>query len=148
MEENQRKATEPDRNHNNDASSAHTDPSFLTHSPDERRGRITERIKMQTVWYDFISEDKIRHQVWKIDRPEDIETISRLYAQMPHLYIADGHHRAASAVKVGLARRAAYPGFSGSEEHKVFLSVIFPADELKLYGYDLGVTYKIGYKFA
>ena len=118
--ENTLAAKEQDRIRHIDTCSAHTGPIFLTHRPDERLRRITERIKMQTVLYDFTSEDKIRHQVWKIDRPEDIETISRLYAQMPHLYIADGHHRAASAVKVGLARRAADPGFSGSEEYNFF----------------------------
>lgn len=146
--ENTLAAKEQDRIRHIDTCSAHTGPIFLTHRPDERLRRITERIKMQTVLYDFISEDKIRHQVWKIDRPEDIETISRLYAQMPHLYIADGHHRAASAVKVGLARRAEDPGFSGSEEYNFFLSVLFPSDELKIYGYDRVVTDKNGYTFA
>lgn len=146
--ENTLEAKEQDRIRHIDTCSAHTGPIFLTHRPNECLRQIIGRIKTQTALYDFMSEDNIRHQVWKIDSPEDIENISRLYAQTPRLYIADGHHRAASAVKVGLSRRAADPGFSGTEEYNFFLSVIFPSDELKIYGYDRVVTDKNGYTFA
>lgn len=146
--ENTLEAKEQDRIRHIDTCSAHTGPIFLTHRPNERLRQITDRIKMQKAVYDFTSEDKIRHQVWKIDSPEDIENISHIYAQTPHLYIADGHHRAASAVKVGLVRRDADPEFSGAEEYNFFLSVLFPSDELQIYGYDRVVTDKNGYTFA
>ena len=146
--ENTLEAKELDRIRHIDTCSAHTGPIFLTHRPDKELRLITDRIKTQKVLYDFTSDDNIRHQVWKIDNPDDIENISHLYARTPHLYIADGHHRAASAVKVSLARRAADPGFSGTEEYNFFLSVLFPSDELKIYGYDRVVTDKNGYTFA
>ena len=74
-----------------------------------------------------------------------IENISQLFAHVPHLYIADGHHRAASAVKAGLKRRAENPGFSGSEEYNYFLSVLFPSDELCIYDYNRCVLDMNGY---
>lgn len=141
-------AKEQDRIRHIDTCSAQTGPIFLTHRPDADLHRITERIKRGDTLYDFTSTDGVRHQVWKIEDPDDIENISRLYAGIPHLYIADGHHRAASAVRVGLARRAADPGFSGTEEYNFFLCVLFPSDELKIYGYDRVVTDKNGYTFA
>lgn len=140
-------AKEQDRIRHIDTCSAQTGPIFLTHRPDAELHRITERIKRGEALYDFTSPDGVRHQVWKIEDPDVIENISRLYARIPHLYIADGHHRAASAVKVGLARRAADPGFSGTEEYNFFLCVLFPSDELKIYGYDRVVTDKNGYTF-
>lgn len=140
-------AKEQDRIRHIDACSAQTGPIFLTHRPDAELHRITEGIKGREALYDFTSPDGVRHQVWKIEDPDVIENISRLYAGIPRLYIADGHHRAASAVKVGLARRAAEPGFSGTEEYNFFLCVLFPSDELKIYGYDRVVTDKNGYTF-
>ena len=141
-------AKEQDRIRHIDTCSAQTGPIFLTHRPDDALRRITERIKSGDSLYDFTSPDGVRHQVWKIDDPDDTERISRIYAGISHLYIADGHHRAASAVKVGLSRRAADPDFSGTEEYNFFLCVLFPSDELKIYSYDRVVTDKNGYTFA
>lgn len=141
-------AKEQDRIRHIDTCSAQTGPIFLTHRPDADLHGITDRIKRGDTLYDFTSSDGVRHQVWKIENPDDIENISRLYAGIPHLYIADGHHRAASAVKVGLARRAADPGFCGTEAYNFFLCVLFPSDELKIYGYDRVVTDKNRYTFA
>ena len=141
-------AKEQDRIRHIDTCSAQTGPIFLTHRPDDALRRITERIKSGDSLYDFTSPDGVRHQVWKIDDPNDTERISRIYAGISHLYIADGHHRAASAVKVGLSRRAADPDFSGTEEYNFFLCVLFPSDELKIYSYDRVVTDKNGYTFA
>ena len=141
-------AKEQDRIRHIDMCNAQTGPIFLTHRPNAALHQITDRVKSGNALYDFTGSDGIRHQVWKIEDPDDIENISRIYAGIPHLYIADGHHRAASAVKVGLSRRAADPGFSGSEEYNFFLSVLFPSDELKIYGYDRVVTDKNGYTFT
>ena len=141
-------AKEQDRIRHIDACSAQTGPIFLTHRPVAELDQITKRVKSRTALYDFTSPDGVRHQVWKIEDADDIEKISRIYAHIPHLYIADGHHRAASAVKVGLFRRDADPGFSGKEEYNFFLCVLFPSDELKIYGYDRVVTDKNGYTFS
>ena len=141
-------AKEQDRIRHIDACSAQTGPIFLTHRPDAGLHQITERIKTRDSLYDFTSPDGVRHQVWKIDDPGDIGKIARIYAGISHLYIADGHHRAASAVKVGLSRRAAVPDYSGTEEYNFFLCVLFPSDELKIYGYDRVVKDKNGYTFS
>ena len=76
-----------------------------------------------------------------------VSSIEDLFADIPHLYIADGHHRAASAVKVGLKRRAEDPESSGDEEYNYFLSVLFPADELCIYDYNRVVTNRNGCTF-
>lgn len=65
------------------------------------------------------------HRVWVIDSMEDMEIIAEEFRKIPSLYIADGHHRAASAVKVGLKRRKEHPGYTGKEEFNYFLSVVF-----------------------
>ena len=146
--ENTLEAKEQDRIRHIDTCSAQTGPIFLTHRPNEELRHILNKIKQGTVLYDFTSNDAVRHQIWKIESPEDIENIFRLYKETDHLYIADGHHRAASAVKVGLSRRAANPGSSGTEEYNFFLSVLFPSDELAIYGYDRVVTDKNGYTIS
>ena len=143
--ENTLEAKERDRIRHIDTCSAQTGPIFLTHRPNDELRGILSGAKQALPLYDFTSDDSIRHQVWKIKNPDDIKNISRLYSETEHLYIADGHHRAASAVKVGLSRRAADPGSSGSEEYNFFLSVLFPSDELAIYGYDRVVTDKNGY---
>lgn len=146
--ENTLAAKEQDRIRHVDACSAQTGPIFLTYRPIERLRQLITEVKADRPLYDFHSSDEIRHQVWKISSPEYIENISHLFALTPHLYIADGHHRAASAVKVGLARRAKDPGFSGTEEYNFFLSVLFPSDELRIFDYNRVVTDMKGYTFV
>ena len=86
--------------------------------------------------YDFISDDDIRHRVFCISDTEDVEKIRHAFAQIGEIYIADGHHRAASAVKVGLMRREQNPGYTGEEEFNYFLSVLFPDEELMIMDYN------------
>lgn len=138
--ENTLEAKEADRIRHVDACSAQTGPIFLAYRPCEELRGIIRSVCMTPPMYEFTSDDGIRHQAWKIGSPALIDDISRLFADIPHLYIADGHHRAASAVKVGLKRRAGDPGFSGDEEYNYFLSVLFPADELRIYDYNRLVT--------
>lgn len=145
--ENTLAAKEEDRIRHVDACSAQTGPIFLSYRPDETVRHITDTAKDSAPLYDFVSDDRIRHQVWRIDIPETIDNISQLFEKIPHLYIADGHHRAASAVKAALKRRAEDPDFSGTEEYNYFLSVLFPSDELKIYDYNRVVTDKNGYTF-
>ena len=145
--ENTLEAKEADRIRHVDTCSAQTGPIFLAYRPcDELRG-IIRSVCASTPVYDFTSDDGIRHQAWKICEAGTISHISQLFADIPHLYIADGHHRAASAVKVGLKRRAEDPGSSGDEEYNYFLSVLFPADELCIYDYNRVVTNRNGCTF-
>ena len=143
--ENTLESKEQDRIRHVETCSAHTGPIFLACRPVPELKSLTDQIRRETPLYDFISEDGIRHQVWRICSPADIENISQSFADIPHLYIADGHHRAASAVKAGLRKRAADPGFSGTEEYNYFLSVVFPSDELNIYDYNRIVTDKNNY---
>ena len=94
------------------------------------------RDRMQEAACDFISEDGIRHRVWVISEPEKIEKIREAFEKIPCLYIADGHHRCASAVKVGLKRRGENPAPTGLEGYEYFLSVIFPDEELHILDYN------------
>ena len=89
--------------------------------------------------YNFTSEDGIGHAVWKIGNIEDIRTIQNAFSVISDIYIADGHHRAASAVKVGLKRREQNPGYDGTEEFNYFLSVLFPDDQLMIMDYNRSV---------
>lgn len=138
--ENTLPAKELDRIRHIDTLNAHTGPIFLAY---RAHAGLRERIaaqKQQPVLYDFVSEDGIRHQVWKISDDAEIARITQLFAEMETLYIADGHHRAASAVKVGLNRRKMFPLYDGTEDFNYFLSVLFPADELQIFPYNRIVT--------
>lgn len=144
--ENTLAAKEEDRIRHVDACSAQTGPIFLACRPQDSIRSIIQNIQKNTdSLYNFTSSDSVRHQIWKIDNPSVIRQISELLADVPHLYIADGHHRAASAVKVGLQRRAADPAPSDSKEYNYFLSVLFPSDELKIYDYNRVVINRNGY---
>lgn len=145
--ENTLAAKEEDRIHHVDACSAQTGPIFLAYRPYEPLRRIIEQEKSLPPINDFVSDDGVRHQVWKISRQENIDNIYKLFGQIPHLYIADGHHRAASAVKVGLMRRSADERYSGNEEYNYFLSVLFPSDELCIYDYNRVITDRNGCTF-
>ena len=97
---------------------------------------IVAEEKAKPALYDFVSDDGIRHRVWKFNDPAQTEAIEAAFAAIPATYIADGHHRAASAVKVGLKRRAENPGYTGEEPFNYFLSVLFPDEELMILPYN------------
>lgn len=95
--------------------------------------------------YSFTSPDGIRHQVYKISNAQSVENIEKAFAGIDDIYIADGHHRAASAVKVGLKRREEHPDYTGEEEFNYFLSVLFPDEELMIMPYNRVVKDLNGY---
>ena len=86
--------------------------------------------------YEFTADDGIGHRAWVIDGEKEKATIAQQFGEIPSIYIADGHHRAASAVKVGLKRRAEHPDYDGTEEFNYFLSVVFPYDQLTILAYN------------
>ena len=134
--ENTRADKEEDRIRHVDTCSMQTGPIFLAY---RAKGDLREKIgelKKQAPVYDFVSEDGIGHRVWVIDNDSDVSMIEEAFGKIPAIYIADGHHRCASAVKVGLKRREQYPDYTGEEEFNYFLSVIFPDEELRILDYN------------
>lgn len=134
--ENTREEKERDRIRHVDACNAQTGPIFLAY---RARARINELIaakKQEPALYDFTSPDGIRHRAFRIDSREDIEMIRQEFAGIEQIYIADGHHRAASAVKVGENRRKLHPDYTGDEEFNYFLSVLFADEQLMIMDYN------------
>ena len=143
--ENTRAEKELDRINHVDKTSAQTGPIFLAYRDDERVAALLRPVVEELPLYDFTKEDGIRHTVWKIEDEALVEAITEAFAAIPHTYIADGHHRAASAVKVALRRREAHPDYDGTEEFNYFLSVLFPASALRIYDYNRVVKDLNGY---
>lgn len=128
---------EQDRINHVDYCDANTGPIFLTYRAKETINKIVnDTMATKLPVYDFVSEDTIGHTVWIIDDPAVINVISQEFSGIDDLYIADGHHRSASAVRVGAKRREANPDYNGEEEFNYFLSVIFPDDQLYIMDYN------------
>ncbi len=134
--ENTREEKEQDRIRHVDTTDAHTGPIFLAYRAKEELNRIIHRITTGHPLYDFVSEDNVEHRVWKIAAPGPIKEIEEAFLDVEATYIADGHHRAASAVKVGLMRREENPGYTGKEAFNYFLSVLFPDEQLMIMPYN------------
>lgn len=138
--ENTVEAKEYDRINHVDTLSAHTGPIFLAYRSNEVISAVVNKVKEGETIYSFTSDDGITHNVWKIDDTNDIKTIRDAFEQINSIYIADGHHRCASAVKAGLKRRDLNPDFTGEEEFNFFLSVLFPEDQLMIMPYNRVVS--------
>lgn len=134
--ENTRADKEVDRITHVDTLSAQTGPIFLAYRANEVINEAVCQTKKNACLYDFVSPDGIRHQVWKMSDKELIARVQEEFEKTDAVYIADGHHRAASAVKVGLKRRQENPGYTGDEEFNYFLSVLFPDEELMILPYN------------
>lgn len=134
--ENTREEKELDRIRHVDITNAHTGPIFLVYRSVQKINEILAKVKKDTPLYDFTSPDGITHRVWRISNSELVAQLEALFEQIPCTYIADGHHRCASAVKVGLNRRALHPDYTGEEEFNRFLSVLFPDDQLYIMPYN------------
>ncbi|MCL2023524.1 MAG: DUF1015 family protein [Oscillospiraceae bacterium] len=123
---------------------AQTGPIFLTY---RKRSRLTEILnywqRQHNPLYDFVSEQGVRQTVWRIDNPNDLREITREMSKVESLYIADGHHRHMSAVRVAEIRREeakAAGTYAGDEEFNYYLAVLFASDELKLMDYNRVVS--------
>ena len=114
-----------------------TGPIYLACRYTDALSALLEQWKKEhKATYDFTEEDEITHRVWVIDGDEAISQIQGEMEKIPALYIADGHHRAASAVKVGLKRRQENPDYTGEEAFNYFLSVVFSYDQLTILAYN------------
>lgn len=127
---------EADRIRHVDTLDANTGPIFLTHRENKTVSDITENWKnAHAPVYDFVSDDGVAQTVWVIDNDAVVDTLVKEFAEIPYLYIADGHHRCASAVRVG-ERRRGEGEYDKDAEFNFFLSVIFPCDQLKIMDYN------------
>lgn len=135
-----RKAKEDDRTRLVDTLSANTGPIFLTYRDHAGVSALTKKHQEEDAPInDFTAPDGIRHQVWRLPQAT-CEELSRLFAdQIPLAYVADGHHRSASAARVGKERREKNPAHTGQENYNWFLNVLFPASELKILPYNRAV---------
>ncbi len=131
---------EQDRINNFDTCDANTAPIFLTYRDNDVLGNILEEQTKNEPEYNFVSEDGITHIVWVITDMEVNKVIQDTFASIDYLYIADGHHRSASSVKVGLKRREQFPNYTGDEEFNFFMSVIFPESHLYIMDYNRVVS--------
>lgn len=143
--ENTRADKEQDRIHHVDICNMQTGPIFLAYRTSDVLRELTAEVKLQEPVCDFVSEDGVRHRVWVIGDHEKVDAIHKSFSEIPAVYIADGHHRCASAVKVGLKRRQENPGFTGEEEFNYFLAVLFPDEELHIMDYNRVVRDLNGY---
>lgn len=134
--ENTRADKEQDRIRHVDTCNMQTGPIFLTYRRNDVLKGIIEEVKEKPAACDFVSEDGIAHRVWVIEDEETITAIYEEFSLIPSIYIADGHHRCASAVKVGLKRRQEHPSYTGNEEFNFFLAVLFDMEELRIMDYN------------
>ncbi|WP_306601576.1 DUF1015 domain-containing protein [Geothrix sp. 21YS21S-2] len=154
-----RKDKEDDRTRHVTEQEANSEPVFLAYRAVPYIDSLVDKIRATAPLYDITTPDGIGHTVWLIDHETHIYTLNHLFDAIPALYIADGHHRTAAAIRYGQARRAAAQDPSGDENFESFMAVVFPHDQLKIMDYnrvvkDLnGLTpeaflAKVGEKFA
>ncbi|MCF7926968.1 MAG: NADP-specific glutamate dehydrogenase [Candidatus Izimaplasma sp.] len=127
---------EQDRLNHFDYCDANTAPIFLTYRDNKRLNQILNDWTKKEPEFDIITEDQVGHSAWKIDDEDLILEISELFGGIENLYIADGHHRTASAARVALKRREQNPNYTGEEEFNYFMSVIFPESNLNIMEYN------------
>ncbi|MBQ7360489.1 MAG: DUF1015 domain-containing protein [Lachnospiraceae bacterium] len=144
--ENTRADKELDRIRHVDTCDAQTGPIFLAYREQEELKQLKRGwVQTHTPEVDFVSEDGVGHRIWKIDDPEVIAQFKAVMSNLPGVYIADGHHRCASAVRVGIMRREQEANYTGEEEFNFFLSVLFPDEELMIMDYNRVVKDLNGY---
>ncbi len=132
-----RRDKEEDRMKHVRVNNANVEPVFFAYPDDAVLDEIVAKYTKEKPEYDFIAPvDGFGHQFWIVDDPKDIETITARFAQMPSLYIADGHHRSAAAALVGAEKAKNDPNHTGKEEYNYFMAVAFPANQLTIIDYN------------
>ena len=131
-----RKDKEEDRMKHVRINNANLEPVFFAFPDNAGLQRIIDSTIKKDPEYDFVAEDGFGHHFWVIDDEDTIAEITRLFADIPYLYIADGHHRTAAAALVGHEKALANPNHTGKEEYNFFLAVCFPESHLKIIDYN------------
>lgn len=127
---------EVDRIKHVEACNANTGPIFLTYRNRDEINRLVDKWTQEhSPVYDFVS-DGVKQTVWIIDDHKIVESLSEMFKSVESMYIADGHHRCASAVKVGQEYRKKYPSYDGNEEFNFFLAIAFPDNQLEIMDYN------------
>ena len=128
---------ELDRIHHFDICNANTEPVFLTYRDNKKiRSLVEGWISRHDPLYEIKTADGIEHVLWTVNEQKTIQALTEIFGEIPALYIADGHHRSASACKVGLKRREENPDYTGEEEFNFFMAVLFPDNDLKIFDYN------------
>ena len=136
-----RPAKEQDRINHIYKTNLHSGPILMAYPNVMAIDAIVNQITKQEATCDFTAVDGIQHTFWVIDDTDKIDALIELFAQkVPYIYIADGHHRAASSTKVGLRKRKENENHNGDEEYNYFLSVLFPDNQLTIIDYNRVVT--------
>lgn len=131
-----RRDKEDDRMRHVKVNNANIEPVFLAFPDNVALQQIIDKVSAGTPEYDFTSDDGFGHHFWVVSDPADEAVITAEFAAMPHLYIADGHHRSAAAARVGLEKAAADASHTGDEEYNFFMAVAFPASHLRIIDYN------------
>ena len=131
-----RRDKEDDRMKHVRINNANIEPVFFAFPDNERLEKIIREVASGNPEYDFTAPDGFGHHFWVIDDPETERAITEEFEGMPHLYIADGHHRSAAAARVGLEKAEQNPAHTGEEEYNYFLAVAFPASHLRIIDYN------------
>lgn len=132
-----RREKEDDRMRHVRSTNANMEPVFLAYPDNQTLAAIEKKYTQLSPEYDFIAPiDGFRHRFWIINDDKDINTITQTFSEIPHLYIADGHHRSAAAARVGLEKAASHPNCNGTEEYNYFMAVCFPSSQLTILDYN------------
>ena len=126
---------EDDRVRQIDALNAQTGPVFLTYRNNKVVEAITEKVSKTTPTYDLTADDGVKHTIWVVSDDDDITTLTTTFDEMECLYIADGHHRSASASRIAASRNKDESG-EHTASHNYFLSVIFPDNQMQILDYN------------
>ncbi|MFA6676587.1 MAG: DUF1015 family protein [Bacteroidales bacterium] len=131
-----RKAKEDDRMIHVRIQNANIEPVFFAYHDNSKINEIVADIVKKPAEYDFVAEDGFGHKFWLIENQETIDSITNIFSHIPAFYVADGHHRTAAAVRVGLEKKANNPHHTGKEEYNYFMAVAFPESQLKIIDYN------------
>jgi uncharacterized protein (DUF1015 family) len=127
---------EDDRVRQIDALNAQTGPVFLTYKRSEAVDAIAREVTAAAPQVDVTADDGVRHALWVVSDPRRIAALDQAFGAMQRLYIADGHHRSAAALRVAEQRRAANSGHTGNEPYNYFLAVAFPDNQMQILDYN------------
>ncbi|MEI6167010.1 MAG: DUF1015 family protein [bacterium] len=133
IHEKTRQDKEDDRTRHIKALNAQTGPVFLLYRDDPTLNSLAAETEKTAPLFDFVAPDGVAHAGWKFANPEKV---SAAFSRVPVAYIADGHHRAASAVRVAKERRTVHPEQTGNESYNWFLGVLFPASQMQILAYN------------
>ena len=131
-----RRDKEEDRMKHVRCNNANIEPVFFAFPDNEELEKIIREVSAKEPEYNFVAPDGFGHTLWVIDDPETIAKVTEEFEKIPHLYIADGHHRSAAAALVGAEKAAGNPDHKGDEEYNYFMAVAFPSSHLRIIDYN------------